>query len=111
MLRPHAPFLSPPPRNERTVTVTLGGDTYSGWASAAGRTCEAGSSPACALDCLINEVQNITKSSERLTGHASMALAAGGKLPWVDGRAGCEGDAEIRRGEGDPPLGEAQGSG
>ena len=83
MLRPHAPFLSPPPRNERTVTVTLGGDTYSGWASAAVRTCEAGSSPACALDCLINEVQNITKSSERLTGHASMALATGGKLPWL----------------------------
>ena len=34
-----------------------------------------------------------------------MALATGGKLPWlIDGRAGCEGDAEIRHGEEETRL-------
>ena len=83
MSAPHAPFFSPPPRKERTIAVTFSGDTYSGWATAALGICEAGSSPACALHSLINEAESITKSSERLTGQAAMALAMGGKLPWL----------------------------
>ena len=94
----------------------MGGDTHSGWASAAVRTCEAGSSPACALDCLINEVQNITKSSERASGSPATprvdGTGNGRQVALVDGPVqDALGDAEIRRGEGDLPLGEAQGSG
>ena len=82
MPRPHAPFLSPPPRRyERTADFNVADDKPT-WAKAALRTCEDGSSPHCALHTLINLAQSVTNSSERLTGYAAMKLATGGAVPW-----------------------------
>ena len=78
----HPPFISPPPRYECTVTDDSSGEAYLGWASAAARLGEPGSSPVCSLHILINQVKNMTKSSERLTGLAAMKLATGGAVPY-----------------------------
>ena len=84
MLRPHAPFSSPPPRFERMTEVTFGGDTVAGWAAAAARALpSAPSSPYMACKLIVESSARLTRSSERLTRSAGMVLATGGALSWL----------------------------
>ena len=83
MLRPHAPFSSPPPRFERMTEVTFGGDTVAGWAAAAARALPSPSSPFMACKLIVESSAHLTRSSERLTRSAGMVLATGGALSWL----------------------------
>ena len=78
-----APFSSPPAAPRIDGACRSCAESKPSWASAALLTVQEGSSPAVALHKLITLAGNMTNSSEKLTGSAAMALATGGKLPWL----------------------------